>query len=142
TTAPYNLTWSGVAAGTYTLTAKATDDVGVSTTSAPSTVTVNPATANQPPTVSITSPTDRSVFAWKPTITITADATDPDLSGAVTKVEFLDGTTVLGQDTSAPYSFSWRNVYSGSHTLRARATDNAAAATTSSPVSITVSAKR
>jgi galactose oxidase-like protein/Big-like domain-containing protein len=140
TTAPYNLTWSGVAAGTYTLTAKATDDVGASTTSAPSTVSVNPATANQPPTASITSPANGSVFAWKPTITITATAGDPD--GAVTKVEFLDGTTVLGQDTSAPYSFTWRNVPVGSHALTARATDNAAATTTSSTVNIKVNPKR
>jgi chitinase len=95
--------------------------------------------SNTPPTVSITAPANGAVFAWKPTITVTATASDPD--GNVTKVDFLDGTTVLGQDTSAPYSLTWRNVPSGTHTLTARATDNAAAVTTSSGVSITVRPK-
>ena len=138
TTAPYSFTWSGVAAGTYTLTARATDNLGATTTSAASTITVS--AGNTPPTATITSPADGAVFAWKPTITVTATASDPD--GNVTKVEFRDGTTVLGQDTSAPYSFTWRNVPSGSHVLTARATDNAGAVTTSSPVGITVRPKR
>jgi hypothetical protein len=136
--APYTFTWNGVGAGSYTLTARATDDAGGVTTSTPVTITVT--TANAAPTVSITSPADGAVFAWKPTITVTATAGDPD--GTVAKVEFLDGSTLLGQDTSAPYSFSWRNVSQGNHTLTARATDNRGAVTTSSPVGITVRPKR
>jgi Galactose oxidase-like, Early set domain/Bacterial Ig domain len=137
TTAPYAFTWSGVAAGTYPLTARATDDLGGTSTSAVSRITVS--AGNTPPNVNISSPADGAVFAWKPTITVTATAGDPD--GSITKVEFRDGTTVLGQDTSAPYSFMWRNVPSGSHALTARATDNAGAVTTSSPVGITVRPK-
>src|SRR4051794_1141476 len=140
TTAPYSFTWTGVAAGSYTLTAKATDDAGAIATSAPPTITVGAATANQAPTASITSPANDSVFGWKPTITITASASDPD--GSVTKVEFLDGTKLLGQDTSAPYSFTWKNVPPGGHALTVRATDNRAATTTSSAVNITVNSKR
>ncbi|HET6641967.1 MAG TPA: Ig-like domain-containing protein [Gaiellaceae bacterium] len=137
TTAPYSFTWSGVAAGTYTLTARATDNLDATTTSAAATITVS---ANTPPTVNITSPADGAIFAWKPTITVTATASDAN--GTVTKVEFRDGTTVLGQDTSAPYSYTWRNVPQGSHLLTARATDNAGAVTASSPVGITVRPKR
>lgn len=107
TTAPYSLTWSGVAAGTYTITARATDDLGATTTSAPATITVVSA-GKTPPTATITSPADGASFPWKPTITITATASDP--GGSVAKVEFRDGTTVLGQDTSALYSYTWRNV--------------------------------
>ena len=95
---------------------------------------------NTPPSATITSPADGAIFAWKPTITVTATASDPD--GSVAKVEFRDGTTLLGQDTSAPYSFTWRNVPPGSHALTARATDNAGAVTTSPPVGITVRPKR
>ena len=138
TTAPYSFTWGGVTAGTYTLTARATDNLGTSTTSAPSTITVS--AANTAPTANITSPADGAIFPWKPTITITATASDP--GGSVTRVEFRDGTTVLGQDTSAPYAFTWRNVPPGSHVLTVRATDNAGATTTSNPVGITVRPKR
>ena len=92
--------------------------------------------SNQP-TASITSP-EKATFTWKAnlTIPIAATATDPD--GSVTKVEFLDGTTVLGQDTTAPYSYSWKKVPPGDHTLTVRATDNAGGTGTSPSVSITV----
>jgi hypothetical protein len=89
--------------------------------------------------VAITSPADGTTYPRKPTIAITATASDAD--GTVTSVEFRDGTTLLGRDTSAPYSLSWRNVAAGNHVLTARATDNAGATTTSAPVGITV-AKR
>jgi len=140
TTSPYSYTWSGVAAGTHTLTAKATDNLGATTTSSPSTITVNSApTQNQSPTVSITSPRDGQSFPFKPTIAIEATASDTD--GAVTSVQFFDGATALGTDQTSPYTYSWRNVSSGAHTLTAKATDNAGAVTTSSQVAITV-AKR
>jgi hypothetical protein len=140
TTAPYGFAWSGVGAGTYSLTARATDDLGVSTTSSPVTITVNPASSNSPPTAAITSPANGATFPWKPTITITASASDPD--GSVTTLTFRDGTKVLGQDSSAPYSFAWKNVPSGSHSVNAVATDDAGATGTSSSVGITVQAKR
>src|SRR5262249_25515255 len=47
TSAPYTITWNGVAAGTYTLTAVATDNLSATTTSSAVTITVNPAA---PPT--------------------------------------------------------------------------------------------
>jgi hypothetical protein len=148
TTAPYTFSWTGVGAGAYSLTARATDDLGGITTSVASTITVNnpapppppPPPPNSPPSVSITYPANGAIFAWKPTIAIQAAASDAD--GSVTKVEFRDGTTVLGSDTSAPYSFTWRNVPQGNHTLTARATDNAGAVTVSGTVSITVRGKR
>src|SRR3954468_10955187 len=135
TTAPYSFRWNGVGAGNYTVTARATDEFGAATTSAPATITVSSA-GNTPPSAAITSPADGASFAWKPTITVTATASDP--GGSVTKVEFLDRSTVLGQDTTAPYSFTWRNVPQGPHVVTARATDNAGATTTSSQVNITV----
>jgi len=137
TTAPYSFTWGGVPGGSYTLTARATDDLGATTTSSPSTISV---AANSAPTVAITSPADGATFAWKPTITVSATAGDAD--GNVKLVEFRDGANLLGQDTTAPYSFTWRNVPQGTHVLTARATDNAGAATTSSTVGITVRPKR
>ena len=141
TTTPYTFTSSGVAAGTYSLTAKATDNLGATATSSAATITVNAASSNQPPTASITSPKN-ATFKWKPnlTINIAATATDPD--GSVTKVEFRDGPTVLGQDTTAPYSYAWKKVSQGDHTLTVRATDNAGGVGTSAPVRITVRPRR
>ncbi|MEV4744868.1 glycoside hydrolase family 48 protein [Streptosporangium sp. NPDC049248] len=93
---------------------------------------------NQPPTVKITAPAAGATFAAPATVPITADAADSD--GTVSKVEFLNGSTVLSTDTTAPYAFNWTNVAAGSYSLTARATDNAGAVTTSTPVGITVTA--
>jgi hypothetical protein len=58
-------------------------------------------------------------------VAINATATDTD--GSIVKVEFFDGTTKLGEDTTSPYSFSWTPATSGSHTIKAVATDNGGA---------------
>jgi hypothetical protein len=133
TTAPYAYTWAGVAAGTYSITAKATDDKGAVATSSAVSVTVS---ANQAPTVSITSPAANASFAAPASITINANAADAN--GTISKVEFYSGTTLLGSDTTSPYSFTWSNVAAGTYSLTAKATDNAGAATTSAAVSISV----
>ncbi|MCB2406506.1 Ig-like domain-containing protein [Hymenobacter lucidus] len=135
TAAPYSYTWTGVAAGTYSLTAKATDNANATTTSAAVSVTVNTA-SNPAPTVSITSPANGAAFTAPASVTITANAAD--VNGTVSKVEFYNGTTKLGEDLAAPYSFSWTSVAAGSYSLTARATDNGGAVTTSATVSITV----
>jgi hypothetical protein len=137
TTAPYGVTWSSVAAGTYALTARATDNGGAVTTSAPVTVTVN-AAANQPPTVAITSPANGATFTAPASITIAANATDSD--GTVARVDFFRDGQSIGSDTSAPYSVTWSNVAAGTYALTARATDNTGAATTSAAVTVTVNA--
>ena len=92
--------------------------------------------ANNPPIVSITSPTENDTFTASANITITADASD--LDGKVAKVEFYDGATKLGEDTSSPYSFSWNGVPAGYHVLTAVATDTNANFSTSVPVEIFV----
>jgi hypothetical protein len=131
-TAPYAFTWSGVGPGRYTLTARATDDYGQTVASAPATVTVT----GPPPTVSITSPANGAVYPWRSSLIVRATASDP--FGQVTKVEFRDGAKRLGQDTTAPFSFTWRNLPAGTHVLTARATDDDGNVTTSAPVGITV----
>jgi chitodextrinase len=134
-TLPYSFTWSNVAAGDYSLTAKATDNAGAVSTSAAVTITVN-ATANQPPDVSIASPANNSTFQSGATITISASASDSD--GTVSKVEFFSGTAKLGEDLTSPYGFTWSNVAAGDYTLKAMAYDNAGAFSTSEPVNIKV----
>ncbi|MFM8682855.1 MAG: Ig-like domain-containing protein, partial [Chthoniobacterales bacterium] len=58
--------------------------------------------------------------------------------GAVTKVEFFEGETLLGEDTTSPYSFSWTPSTTGVRVLTAKATDNETASSVSSPVNVTV----
>jgi hypothetical protein len=124
-----------VAAGSYTLTAVAADADGGSTTSAPVSVTVQ-AAPNQPPTAALTSPANGATFTAPATITLTASASDPE--NRLVRVEFYRGTTLLGTDTAAPYSFTWSSVAAGSYTLTAKAADADGGTTTSAPVSITV----
>jgi xyloglucan-specific exo-beta-1,4-glucanase len=134
-TSPYSFAWSSVAAGTYSLTAKATDNAGAITTSAAVSISVT-AASNQAPTVSITSPANNASFTAPASITINANAADAD--GTVSKVEFYNGTTLLGSDATSPYSFAWSSVAAGTYSLTAKATDNAGAITTSSAVVVTV----
>ena len=139
TSAPYRYIWSSVNAGSYALTAKATDNQGATTTSATINVQVNnPASTNQAPNVAITSPATNATYTAPATINITATASDPD--GSIAKVEFFNGQAKLGESTGSPYQYTWSNVGAGTYALTAKATDNQGATTTSSVVNIQVKA--
>lgn len=138
TTSPYTLTWNGAAAGSYSITAKAYDDLGASTTSSASSITVNEIIGNQPPTVTLTEPMTGSSFDEGDPITVTATASDSD--GTVAWVEFWAGTTFIGQAESSPYTKIWNGAVAGSHNVTAIAYDNLGASTTSSAASITITA--
>ncbi|MEP6656126.1 MAG: Ig-like domain-containing protein, partial [Betaproteobacteria bacterium] len=133
TTPPYTLTWSNVAVGSYSLTAKATDNLGATVTSAAVSVTVN---ANARPAVSLTAPVSGSTYFAPATINLAATASDSD--GSVARVDFYQGSTLLGTLTSAPYAYVWDNVAGGSYSITAVATDNLGATTTSAARVVTV----
>lgn len=134
TSSPYSFSWTSVPAGSYTITAKATDSSGATATSASRTIKVN-----APPTVTLTAPANGAFFNPGSTITLTATASDTD--GTISKVEFFrGGTTLIGSDTTAPYSFAWTNVAAGSYAVTARATDSNGAVTTSLALAIFVDA--
>lgn len=135
TVAPYSFAGT-FSQGNHSLTAKATDNANGVTTSAAVQIVVNPP-ANQPPTVAITSPGNNSTFTTAQQVTIEATANDPD--GSITKVEFFDGANLIGTDTVAPYAFAGAFAQ-GTHTLTAKATDNANVSTTSGQVTIVVNA--
>ncbi|HUR47685.1 MAG TPA: FG-GAP-like repeat-containing protein, partial [Candidatus Saccharimonadales bacterium] len=121
--APYTLTWTNVPVGTFTLTAKASDNLGAVTTSAGITVTVNPVPI--PPTIS-GQPQSRSVeIGSNVSFSVTAAGTAPRsyqwlfngnvLSGATTSnlvlssVQFSNAgqysviiTNIAGSITSNP----------------------------------------
>ncbi|MDY8134515.1 Ig-like domain-containing protein [Aquimarina sp. 2201CG5-10] len=132
---PYNVNWTNANVGNHTITAVAMDNDGETTTSVAISITVNQV-GPPPPVVSITSPANNASFVVGTDITITASASDAN--GTVTLVEFFQGTTKLGQDTTAPYSFTWSGAPQGTYSLTAVATDNDGATTTSTPVSVRV----
>jgi large repetitive protein len=140
TTSPYSVSWNSktVADGSKTLTARATDGVGNVTVSASRTLTVQngPGPDVTPPTVSLSAPAAGATVAGT-AVTISATASD---NVGVSRVEFLVGGTVVGTDTSSPYSISWNSttVANGSVSITARAFDAAANSTTSAARSVTV----
>src|ERR1043166_2450836 len=84
---------------------------------------INVKSVNIPPTVAFTSPPNASIFAAPASFTLGATASDSD--GSVTNVEFLQGASLLGNVTAAPYSVSLRNLVGGAYPFSAVATDNA-----------------
>src|SRR4029077_7104159 len=78
----YPANWGGVAAGTYSVTARATDNGGATKTSTPVIVTVNP--PNTAPSVALTSPSAADPFTAPAAITLKATAADSD--GTVSRV--------------------------------------------------------
>ena len=76
---------------------------------------------DNPPSVSITNPSDGATVSG--TLDITAEASD---DVGVVQVDFYYGTTLIGSDTTSPYSVSWdsRTVADGSYTLTAKVTDS------------------
>jgi RHS repeat-associated protein len=136
TTPPYTLTWNAVNAGTYTVSAKATDNEGASATSS-TTITVAGA-ANQAPAVSFTTPTNNQVFTDPVSIPITISATDAD--GVIRRVDVFRDGVLIKTFTTAPYTWTWPSVYPGTYVLTAVAYDNVGVSTTSSPITVTVNA--
>ena len=94
------------------------------------------APVNQPPSVTISSPTKGNEFIAPATVTIDAIASDPD--GTVGKVEFYNGTVKLGERTTAPWSFTWKEVQEGTYSLTAAATDNSNSRIVSEAVTVVV----
>jgi hypothetical protein len=139
--APYSYTWSGVAAGSYTLSAVA-HDAGGSTAQSParSVTVVNAPPPNQPPTVALTAPASGATYTAPASIAMTAAAADTD--GSVTRVDFYANGSQVGSDAATPFAFTWTGVASGTHSLTAIALDDDGATRTSGARSVTVSANQ
>jgi hypothetical protein len=89
-----------------------------------------------PVSVSITSPLDGDMFTSGDDVVI--DANVPNDNGSITKVEFYQGSTKLGEVTESPYIFTWTDVNVGRYNLTARAIDSNGCTSISTPVSINV----
>jgi len=135
---PYAFTWNNVVSGNYSLSVVATDNMNAKTTSSavPITVSSTSGKRNKHPYVKISSPTKGNTYANLTSITINALASDSD--GVVSKVEFFNGSARLVELTTAPYSYTWKDVPAGTYSITAVATDNLNDTTKSSPIEFIV----
>ncbi|MFN2470719.1 MAG: Ig-like domain-containing protein, partial [Gaiellaceae bacterium] len=133
--APYDFSWdtTGLADGSATLSARATDTAGNVGSSATLAVTVDNADKTAP-SVSLTSPANGATVSGS--ISLTAEAHD---NVAVSRIDFVVDGAIVASDDAAPYSVSWSttDVANGPATLTARAFD-AAGNVGSSAATVTV----
>ena len=133
TVSPYTVSWTPSLAGANTLTAQVTDSAGISVVSSVANVTVGALA----PTVVVTAPVAGSVVTAGSNVTLTATAT-PGAGATVAQVQFLvGGTTIVGTDTSAPYSVSWTPPAAGNFSITAKVVDSLGNTATSAVVSVT-----
>ena len=105
----YSFTWTNVPAGTYSLTAQATDSAqqtGVSP--------VLSIVASKSPQVALSSPAANTAFDAPTDILLTATASAADTPGThIQRVDFYVNWVLIGPDTEAPYTFLWERVPAG-----------------------------
>jgi regulation of enolase protein 1 (concanavalin A-like superfamily) len=132
-TAPYSLTLVAQPTGNYSLYARAYDTGGKSVFSPTTTVSVV-----DPPglAVYLKTPVANAYYTIGSGLQFNAIATYP--GGTIARVEFYDGSTYLGKDTSTPYYYTWSTAPAGTHTLTARAIGGDGRVVASPPVSVTV----
>jgi len=113
-----------------------TDDYTVAPTLRPKlTVTYEDGSTTVRPTVAVSSPAVGEVVSG--TTTVTASASD---DGRVAKVDFYVDGALAGTSNVAPFQLAWNTatVASGTHALKAVATDDAGNTTTSVDVSVSI----
>ena len=118
--------------GPHTFVSKAYDVNGNVGTSTPAVFDAD----NTPPAASVTAPSNGAVVTGS-ALTISANATD---SSGIQKIDFYADGTLVGTDTSAPFTANWNtvNVPDGQHSLYVVATDTPGNSATSAAVSVTV----
>ena len=134
-----NATVSGLVAGAtyhFAVAAYGTDGLESSLSSE---VTYTPSvTGTTPPTIALTSPAAGATYTAPASINLAATVVAN--GHTITKVQFLNGTTLLGEDTSAPYSLIWSNVNAGTYSLSAVLVYDTGSTLATAPLSVSVSA--
>jgi hypothetical protein len=89
-----------------------------------------------PSVVTLTSPTNGSTYISPATIPLAATATGTNHSA--TNLQFFNGATLLGEDRSPPFNYTWSGVANGGYTLTAVGRYDDGVTVTSAPVAINV----
>src|SRR4029079_18865653 len=124
TSSPYLTIFIPPAVGSYTMTAKAYDNLGATTISSPVTIVV----AAAPLLPRITLSLSNTLFAVNstspPSLTLSATATATATGATVTRVSFYQNNSKLVDDTVAPYTTSVALSRAGTFTFHAEVQDS------------------
>lgn len=128
---------NGLQAGqTYFFAVTALNDAGVE--SLPSNeISYLVPVIDPPPSIALTAPADGASYATPATIDLAASVTTN--GNTISKVQFYQGSALLGEDTNAPYTFTWSSVSTGSYSLSARAVYGTGSTAASAAVTVSVS---
>jgi predicted thioesterase len=129
-----NFSFTNLQIGSYTFTAKVTDERGMTAVSPE--VRIQVVKPNVPPAVQIISPSNGSTFPEGTDVRIEAEALDSD--GSISKVEFYRGSILIGTVTAPPYVAVLPKAAAGSYTITARAFDDKNVSTNSSAINILI----
>ena len=130
----YSVTWSNIPAGLYTVTARATDDLGTITISATNTV-IAPA----PPTVSLVTPTNSTSVVGPTSVLLSANAVA--VAGTINSVQFFSGNTLIGSTNTPPFDLNSGPLAPGNYTFSAVASNSIGLLATSTPSTVYILTK-
>jgi len=123
-----------VGPGTYSYVLTAIDNNGVSGTSPAVAVIVRPAI----PVVTLSRANPGENVEAPATVLLTATATTRSLTATIAKVDFYNGSTLLGTTRTQPYVITWPGVPTGNYMLSAVATDSAGTTGVSATLNLAV----
>jgi|GEM_PF-706272 len=89
-----------------------------------------------PPTIELVTPLGNTNFLAPATISLAASV-NPN-GHTIAKVQFFDGSLLLGESLGEPYSFTWNLVGAGAHSLKARVIYDGSNIVDSSVATVTV----
>ena len=93
-------------------------------------------TTNSLPIITLTSPGVGARYQSPATISCAASVTAN--GHTITKIQFLNGTTLLAEDAAAPYNYTWSGVAAGNYNLSARAVYGSGNTVSSSAVNVVI----
>ncbi len=141
TTAPYQIPWDTHFTGSFTISARAYDNQNVAANSAPVNFSVVIGGGQVPLSISppeLDLPNDGENFPVNSNITLRAAPGTG--SRPIVRIDFYNGTQLLGSDTTAPYEIVWNEVPQGRYAIFARTVANNGAEATSKQADISVGA--
>ena len=125
TTFPYSFTWTNLAIGSFSLTAKATDNEGaVEVSSSVNISVIEKVTEVNPIEVIISEPiivTPVNNQEYEAGVTVQVLVMFQGSDESVKKVEYYSGSEIIGSSVISPFAFTWLNPAPGKHVLTAKA---------------------